>query len=84
MIIEIWMEGYIIQGGEDRARLVATIEADNFDEAVQKYNETAKIPAHRREPVAFSQLGANWQNGVWSIWGCRLFDNEADARKSFG
>jgi hypothetical protein len=23
-------------------------------------------------------------NGKHRIWGCRLFDNEADARKSFG
>lgn len=85
MSIEIWMEGYVIQGGEGKASLVATIEADSFDEAVEKYNGTAKQPANRREPLGFGEHSpADLRDGVWTIWGCRLFDNEADARKNFG
>lgn len=86
MRIEIWMEGFIIQGQEGRATLVATIEADSFDEAVEKYNETAKqTGANRREPIGFGEhYPADLRDGVWTIWGCRLFDNEADARKNFG
>lgn len=83
MKIQIWSEGYIIQGGNGKAYLVAVVEADSFNEAVEKYNETIKIPDNRREST-WGKLKADWRDGIWSIWGCRLFDNEADARKSFG
>lgn len=83
MKIEIWMEGFVIQGQDGGARLVDVIEADNLNDAVETYNATITAPANRRA-LNFGKEKAVYRDGFWSIWGCRLFDNEADARKSFG
>ena len=84
MTIEIWSEGYSIQGGSGKAHLVAVYEADSFNEAVEKYNKTVIINQNRRSGSGWRKLKADYRDGFWRIWGCRLFDNEADARKSFG
>ena len=74
--IQVWMEGFIIQGNSGGASLVGTYEASDFDDAVKQYNEDYKVDAHH--------LPADKRGDHWSIWGCRLYDNEADARRSFG
>lgn len=66
---EIWSEGYADNGGHEGAHFHGKCEAGNFDEACIKLME--------------AKLDKN-SDGTNSIWGCRLFDNEADARKSFG
>lgn len=92
MNIEIWMEGYAATGEHGTAQRIWTGEAKDFDDAVRKYNEKyfkefpdGKFPA---EPYtrncftsdeAFKNRRANWK-----IWGCALYNNEQDARKSFG
>lgn len=64
----IWMEGFSMTGASDSARFVGTFEADSFKEACQK--------AFVDDPYYNPK-----QN---TYYGCGLYDNEADARKSFG
>lgn len=73
---QIWSEGYAATGECSDAQLIATIQAESFDEAVRKYVDA--VPSLK----AYYQY--NEQTGYHSIWACRLFDNEEAARKSFG
>jgi len=71
MKYQIWSEGFEITGNSGEASLQGEIEAHNFHDACVQL------------------LGAMLdkdRNGHYrlSMWGCRLFDNEAEARRSFG
>ena len=67
-IFEIWSEGYIITGGSGTAQLHDKIKANSFKEACD---------------ILFN--GDQFYNPKnLTYWGCRLFDNETDARKAFG
>jgi hypothetical protein len=68
MMYEVWSEGYRITGNDGTATLEGRIEADNFHDACVKL------------------LGERLDKGrdELSVWGCRLFDNETEARVSFG
>jgi len=73
---EIWSEGYRATGEAATATCHGTFEGATFTEAVQRYLETLG-----QENRAFYR---QHNDGTWTCWGCRLFDNEADARKAFG
>jgi hypothetical protein len=67
----IWEEGYLCSGCEgipSPAHLVAVVRATTFKEACILHY--GKDPYFSAERLTY--------------WGCRLFDNEADARKEFG
>lgn len=70
---QIWAEGYQATGEHGEARLVGTQKAYSFHDACTMYYETQDASAK-----------AYWNPDRTAIWGCRLFDNEVDARKSFG
>lgn len=72
---EIWCEGYAITGNSADASLLGTETATTWDEAVEKYMV--------KNPDTIDVREANGVK-VYTDWGCRLFDNESDARKSFG
>jgi len=76
-IYSIWREGYICTGGSSTASLLDNIKANSFDEAVEIYKE--KNPRNTIERVDSYPRSSNW-----SDWGCRLFDNEKQARETFG
>lgn len=65
---EVWSEGYAENGSRGTACFHGKFKGKNFDETMQKM------------PHDLFQKN----NGKWYVWGCRLFDNEIDARKSFG
>ena len=68
--IDIWMEGYRVTGNASGAQFIGTGYGRNVAEAA--------LELHSRRPIeSLSKDGT-------AIWGCKLFDNEADARKSFG
>lgn len=73
--IEIWRGGFMSQGDSapTPAIKLSTVEADNFDEAVKTYI-TEQASVGERNLYSCNK-------GRHSIWGCTLFDNEADARK---
>jgi hypothetical protein len=68
---EIWVEGYAITGNSGEAYLLGKEQAESWVDAVSRYME--KNPGR----ISIDDRG-------FTNWGCRLFDNEKDARKSFG
>jgi hypothetical protein len=88
--INIWSEGYIATGERSSAILLSIQQANDFDEAVEKYIATAfkkeeKTIPHRANRNQFiSDEAFENRRTNWYFWGCALFDNESDARKSFG
>ena len=66
---DIWMEGCSATGEAAPATLYAwDILATSFDEACDIAGKADK----------------NYSPNTKTSWGCKLFDNEADARKNFG
>lgn len=72
--IDLWTEGYHVQEGLCPARFCGTFECDTLKEAIIMYKETLT------DPYSISCIDVEDE----SFWGCKFFDNEADARKSFG
>ena len=64
----VWMEGYTATGDYAPAHLVGNTIADSFKEAC--FNLLKDDPYFNVEDI--------------SVWGCKLFDNEVDARVGFG
>jgi|GEM_PF-2990696 len=71
---QVWVEGYRSTGDSSEAKFVQEWTAGSFEQAVH---------------FCVNQIGgkldrANFNAAKLTYWGCELFDNEADARKSFG
>lgn len=92
---EIWMEGYAATGEHGTARFIGTAEGTNFEDACRNFRQPEDIygPTLNKAKLAIEQviivhkgepLKLDEYDTGPSIWGCRLFDNEADARKSYG
>lgn len=75
---ELWVEGYAATGEHGTARFLGRWSGETFDEAVKKWNATKNIRSE------YGDLRWSDNDHMWSVWGCRIFDNEADARRSFG
>lgn len=74
MKYKLWSEGYATTGDHQRATYQGEYEGETLMEAYlalvkQIYGDDIPDYVRLNEPV---------------IWGCRIFDNEQDARKSFG
>jgi len=75
--IEIWQEGYLCTGMEGipaKAECVGVYEAIDFKDAVRQY---CKI--NKQYTISY-----HIQDDTFSDYGCMLFDNEKEARESFG
>ena len=72
VIYEIWSEGYRATGESARAMCHGTAEGQTFQRACEHF---------ALENPEFSRYFNRVQ---LTYWGCRLFDNSVDARKSFG
>ena len=77
MKIEIWMEGYIATGESNKAMKIWEGQADSFDDAIIKYEQEENVTVDR-------YTGDQAKRSKYGIWACRLFDNESQARQSFG
>lgn len=75
---EVWMEGFQMTGQSQDAQRLAVVKAVDFDEAVKLYI-TSLDPSKDRGSIPYQQ-----PNGDWCVFACKLYDNEADARKAFG
>jgi hypothetical protein len=76
--MELWMEGYAATGEHGSATYCGTYPAGtSIPEAARRW--VAKDPAYRA-----SYLSVDDKKGTASFWGCRFYDNETDARQSFG
>ena len=66
---DIWMEGFKITGQEAQAQLVArNAPGENFLDAARRH--------YGSDPHFDPEKG--------TYWGCKLFDNESEARRCFG
>ena len=70
----VWMQGYLTTGMEgypEPARLIGTAEAESFSDACKTLcsDPQWQIDHGHFDPERLT------------VWGCRLFDNEADARE---
>ena len=77
MKFQVWSEGYLATGMDgirEKARMLAEVEADSFQDACDRLCSDQ----------AWQRQNGNYNAERLTVWGCRLFDNEADARKSFG
>lgn len=77
MNYQIWMEGYLVTGMEGTpagAKFLGTFSAENFKNACITWDSI-----HNRDK-GYGDFDI--QN--LSVWGCGLFDNEIEARASFG
>ena len=73
MTYEIWMEGFLVTGMEGTpapASFVGKAEGIDFPDAVRNW--------YNNHPTG------NFNPETLSDWGCRLFPNEQEARRSFG
>ena len=71
MKFEIWSEGYWATGDKDSAGYHGEWEGETFADACEAWASNIQHPEYFNK----SRL---------TYWGCRLFDNEIDARKTFG
>ena len=71
-IYSIWSEGFQATGESGTATLLGTKVADTFREACDLLAE---------EDASFKSY---YNPQSMTYWGCRLFDNEMAARRSFG
>ena len=71
---EIWSEGYIATGNCSTATYHGSIEASTFQEACDKFSKQLKN----------YEFFKYYDSKSLTYWGCKLFDNENDARKYFG
>ncbi|ATS92370.1 hypothetical protein DLP05_083 [Stenotrophomonas phage vB_SmaS_DLP_5] len=69
---DVWMEGYQASGDSGTAMYMGRARGKDFQTACAKalYNKGCVMSLYN------PRLG--------TYWGCRLYDNEQDARKSFG
>ncbi len=65
---EVWQEGYQATGQRGEASFLGETEANSFSEACDIIC--------REDP--------NYNKERLSVWGCKLFPTEKEARKSFG
>ena len=68
---EVWMEGYAATGDSSEAEFCGVYEAETFSDACAAWNK------EKGEKGYFNARALTY-------WGCRFFDNETDARRSFG
>lgn len=83
---EIWMEGYAATGEHGTAQMIGKGLGKTFDEAVKDFmskNPRRGIEENGRNRYMSEDAYKNRRSN-WNIWACNLFDNETDARKSFG
>jgi hypothetical protein len=69
---EIWTEGFNITGQTSSACYWGKFKTKTFKEAIEK-----ALLAKDYEPKLYNPEELTY-------WGCKFFDNEVDARKSFG
>lgn len=71
-LIEVWTEGYVATGEHGTAKFWGTYWAEDLRGAAdQVFPELPELAHH-------------YDRERLSCWAVRIFDNEADARRSFG
>lgn len=74
---EVWSEGFISTGMDAKAMYLGNFEAPTFEDAVI---EAMKV----RGAILDDEVPNKSYPGIQTWYACRFFDNETDARKSYG
>ena len=75
---QVWIEGYAATGESGKAMFMGVYEANSFAEA-------AEIACHEFfSDFQESLFRAGTDTTPPAYWGCRIFDNPADAMEAFG
>lgn len=69
----IWVEGYAATGDRGIAQRITSAVGESFKDACIRANQAGKFQGY-----------GNFDEKSLTLWGCRLFDNEYDARMSYG
>jgi hypothetical protein len=84
---DIWMEGYAATGESSKASYLGKSKGRNFQDACMRYALKSELE-HRQKMDNENQY---FDTGRWdydprrnSIWACRLYETEDEARESFG
>lgn len=72
--LTLWKEGYAITGQNSDATYLGNFPTNSLKEAVKQFKES-KEKEGLENSIDLEKL---------TDWGCRFFNNEADARRSFG
>jgi len=72
-VYEIWIEGFMIQGNSSTASLIGMSSGETFEDACKnfQYEDGTKLTLDKEYDHP-------------SIWACKLYDNEHEARVAFG
>lgn len=83
---EIWMEGFAATGQSQGASYIGRASGKDFNDACKNFRYSKNITNWDNEVIVEEgePLKLDDNRDYPSIWACRLYDNEADARKSFG
>lgn len=68
---DVWIEGYNVTGNSSDASFLGRARATSFKQACEMVVNTVG-------------MADSYDPDKNTVWGCRLFDNEPDARKAFG
>ncbi len=74
---ELWMEGYVINGNRGTAQFLGCYTASSFRNAVLIYFDLEYL---EKDELETDMIDID----TLSYWGCRIFDSEQEARKTFG
>lgn len=77
-IYKVWSEGYSVTGQHCTAFIIGEIKAPSFGDACELLHQKPEYKS------LFSTATLPNGDTAYFSWGCRLFDNEQDARKNFG
>jgi hypothetical protein len=69
LVHDVWIEGHAATGGSSQALNLGQYPGETFEQACVTACSTRGLPHNPHSNT---------------VWGCRMFDNEADARKEFG
>jgi len=70
-VFELWMEGYMATGEHQRASKIGEYHAESFEDAMEMFD--------KENPGELDK-----DRKGYSIWACRIFDNEEQARAFCG
>ncbi len=76
----VWSEGFAATGGGGPARKLGTAKGATFLDAVANLRDRLE----REKPAEYGIGFFRIEKDKAYYWGCRLFDNERAARRSFG
>ncbi len=75
-LFDVWIEGYRATGGAQGATFGGSFTGRTFRDAVIKWKSTLRLSDQKTVTIP--------KKGRPDMWGCRIYDNETQARKSFG